>query len=133
MAYRAAVQGQRLEECQLILPMFYINTFKQNRSQCQSIISIYMLFTNTSREESEAAESRYLLCLMPLNTNLFNTLRLIIITPMHLLKRRYNVYFKAKQATHHCYGSVYCILSNHPSQVLCAGTFPTFHACVSYS
>jgi hypothetical protein len=92
-----------------------------------------MLFTNASREELEAVELRYLLCLVPLNVNLLDTLRLIIITPMHLLECRYNMYFKAEQAMRHCYSSVYCILGDHPSQVLCAGTFPTFHACVSYS
>jgi hypothetical protein len=32
MVYRAAVQGRRLEECWLILLMFYIDVFEQNRS-----------------------------------------------------------------------------------------------------
>jgi hypothetical protein len=27
---------------------------------------------------------------------------------------------------HHCYGLVYCILSNHPLQALCTGTFQFF-------
>jgi hypothetical protein len=95
MVYRAATQGWHLNDCQLILPMFYIDMFKQNRSQSQSIISIYMLFANVSMEEMKVTESQYLLCLMPLNVNLFNALWLVIITPMHLLKCGYNVYFKA--------------------------------------
>jgi hypothetical protein len=32
MVYRVAAQGRRPEECQLILLMFYIDVFEQNRS-----------------------------------------------------------------------------------------------------
>ena len=82
-----------------------------------------MSFTNTSMDEMEITESRYLLCLVPQDVNLFDTLQIIIITPMRLLKHRYNIYFKADNTTRHCYGSVYCILSDHPLQALCAGMF----------
>ncbi|ELR18686.1 uncharacterized protein ACA1_394520 [Acanthamoeba castellanii str. Neff] len=68
----------------------------------------------------EITKSRYLLCLVPQDINLFDALQIVIIALMHLLKRRYNVYFKADNTTHHCYSSVYCILSDHPLQALCA-------------
>jgi hypothetical protein len=32
MVYRAVVQGWRLEDCWLILLIFYIDVFEQNRS-----------------------------------------------------------------------------------------------------
>ncbi|ELR25712.1 uncharacterized protein ACA1_326700 [Acanthamoeba castellanii str. Neff] len=82
-----------------------------------------MSFANVSREELEAVESRYLLCLMPLNINLLDALRLVIITPMRLLKHRYNMYFKAEQVTRHCYSSVYCILR------LAQGSWACCHYC----
>ncbi|ELR13517.1 uncharacterized protein ACA1_247210 [Acanthamoeba castellanii str. Neff] len=66
----------------------------------------------------EITESRYLLCLVLQDVDLFNALRIVIITPMRLLKRRYNIYFKANNTMCHCYGSIYCILSDHPSQAL---------------
>ena len=122
MSYRAAAQGRRPEDCRLILPIFYIDAFEQNRSRNRSVVGIYMSFANASMEETEAAESRYLLCLVPLNVDLFDALRLVIIAPMRLLERGYDVYFKAEDTTRHCYGSVYCILGDHPSQALCAGT-----------
>jgi len=78
-------------------------------------------------------ESQYLLCLVLLNVNLFNALRLMIITPMRLLKHGYNVFFKAKDTMHHCYRSVYSILGDHPSQALCAGMSPPFSRSVSFS
>ena len=85
-----------------------------------------MSFANASMDEMEIAESRYLLCLVPQNINLFNTLQIVIITPMRLLKRGYDVYFKADNTMCHCYSLVYCILGDHPSQVLCAGMFQFF-------
>jgi hypothetical protein len=33
----------------------------------------------------------------------------------------------------HCYSSIYCILSDHPSQVLCASTFINCLVCLSSS
>ncbi|ELR11843.1 uncharacterized protein ACA1_363430 [Acanthamoeba castellanii str. Neff] len=80
----------------------------------------------------EITKSRYLLCLMPQNINLFNALQIIIITPMRLLKHRYDIYFKAKGATRHCYRSMYCILGNHPSQALCTGLAQGGWVCCQY-
>ncbi len=89
-----------------------------------------MLFANMSMEEMKAAESQYLLCLVLLNIDLFNALQLVIIALMRLLKCGYNMYFKAKKTTCHCYRSVYCILGDHPSQALCAGMY--FGALISW-
>ncbi len=79
-----------------------------------------MLFVNASMEEMEATELRYLLCLVLLNVDLFDALWLVIIVLMCLLECGYDVYFKAEDMMCHCYGSVYCILGDHPSQALCA-------------
>ncbi len=92
-----------------------------------------MSFANASMDEMEITKLRYLLCLVLLNINLFNALRLMIIALMHLLKHGYNVFFKAKDATHHWYRSVYSILGDHPSQALCAGMSPPFSRSVSFS
>ncbi len=73
-------------------------------------------------EETQVMELRYLLCLVLLNVDLFDALKLMIIALMRLLKCGYDVYFKAENWMHHCYGLVYCILGDHPSQALCAGT-----------
>lgn len=96
MHYRAKSQGWRLADCQLILLVFYINTFKQNWLQNRSIVGIYMSFTNASEAKYKCAKSHYLLCLMPLNVDLFNVIRKVIIAPMRLLKRGYNIHFAAE-------------------------------------
>jgi hypothetical protein len=85
-----------------------------------------MSFANALMDEMEITKLRYLLCLVLQNINLFNALQIIIIAPMRLLEHGYDVYFKADNTTRHCYSSVYCILGNHPLQVLCAGMFQFF-------
>jgi hypothetical protein len=75
------------------LLVFYIDAFKQNWSWNRSIVGIYMSFMNASEAEYECTKSHYLLCLMPLNVDLFDMIRKVIIAPMRLLERGYNVHF----------------------------------------
>jgi hypothetical protein len=63
---------------------------------------------------------------VPQDVDLFDALWIVIIVPMCLLECGYDVYFKANNTMCHCYGSVYCILGNHPLQALCTSTFQFF-------
>ena len=54
---RARAQGKTLDQNTIVLPIFYIDTFKQAQSKHGSVKGIYMSFTNTPMKEHCTANS----------------------------------------------------------------------------
>ncbi len=117
---RARAQGRRPGQCRMVLPTFYIDVFEQARSRNASVEGIYMSFANAPTSEHRAASSRILLCEVPPGCDLFEALRIVVIEPMRLLERGIDVEFKSAGIMR-CYGSIYCVLGDHPSQAKLAG------------
>jgi hypothetical protein len=56
MACRAQAQGRNPQDCQLIMPVFYVDAFQQSRLRNKSVTGIYMAFANASAAEYQSAE-----------------------------------------------------------------------------
>lgn len=132
--------------CRMVLCTFYVDAFEQHGSRQASVVGIYMGIAGASREEYQAANSRYLLALVPKTMDLHEAIRTVIVHPMQLLERGFPVqdpplpihfvspFSPLKLTTNNIQiefgalktatddgvrtviGSVYSILGDHPSQ-----------------
>lgn len=74
--------GQVLNECCLLLPMFYIDVYLQNRLRQKLVVGIYMSTVNVPEEEHKKADLRVLLCIVLPDVRLSVALREVIVKPM---------------------------------------------------
>ena len=122
---RARARKHRIDhrDCRLILPVFYIDGHVQNPSRSASVTGIYMTLANAGKKEMHSAESRILLCELPKGVDEIEAIRVVIVRPMRLLERGFDVYFRADSRMRRCYGSAYSILGDHPEMARLAGTY----------
>jgi hypothetical protein len=119
---RARAQGKTLKRIAMVLPIFYIDTFKQAQSQHASVKGIYMSFTNTPTKEHCTANLHILLCQVLTGCDIFEAVWTMIIEPMHLLERGIDIEFQGTGPTQ-CYSSMYTLLGDHLLQAKLAGMF----------
>jgi hypothetical protein len=119
---RCKAQGQDWRKCRMILPILYVDGFEQHRSRKASVEGIYMALANMSKEELLSKESRTLLCEVPPGCDLKEAINIVVVDAMRLLERGINVDFNGE--TVRCFGSLFCVIGDHPSQAKLAGNNP---------
>jgi hypothetical protein len=118
----AAHAGHNPDNCHLILPIFYTDSFGHQQTWPESIDTIYMCLANLSKEDHKRTFTKHILCYMPKGVDLLKALTTVIIKPMLKLKQGIKFYFKADQASHWCYSLMFVMMGDHPSQAKLAGT-----------
>ena len=109
------------DECRLVMLIFYTDGFGHQQTRSKSIDGIYMCLANLSKEDHERMFTKHVLCYVPKGANLLKALMTIIIKPMLQLKRGLKMYIKADQTSCWCYGSMFAMMGDHPSQAKLAG------------
>lgn len=129
---RAKAQHLNPYDCKMVLPVIYCDGFEQSRSRNASVEGIYMSFANASMEEQMSAESRILLCEVPTGCDLMEAFNIVVVEQMRLLERGIDIYFEDLGKSVRCYGSIFCILGDHPSQAKLAGKLLNFILFICY-
>jgi hypothetical protein len=118
--------GRSLAKCRLILPIFYTDGFGHTGTRESSIDGIYMTLGNLSKADHLRAFTKQVLCYVPHGANLLEALQIVVVEPMMRLERGIKLFIRALKKEVWCYGSLYAMLGDHPSQAKLAGTTRSF-------